>query len=426
MKLEKEKLFRKILKKERESFLENYPKVEEWYKAKGSCVKYLSGLMRYCEAVEKNPNDLLELKAKGGVEAEKLLELFQTEFNSQFGREVKGRRLGIPLGFSMTIAVKSFYNYHGYTLARRRAVYPYSRVKAKGQLLKEDLIPFSDMRSKSKTKNLEFKTIVAFLSSIPVRRETLSKLDWYHVREALDDSIRTPCIQIEPELLKKSLMEKQLNQIGFLHTWAREMILKWREHYEKITGIEIDISKLESLRDVPLFITARTYRGKYQRLRPNQIDNWFEERAKQYGKEIHPHSFRAFFKDGIKCSEDFKAVFLAQTGKHDRAYTRELIAQLKDKFLASTPELNPQYDSKAEKNLVKLDSMINKYNIQMSEEAKKEFQREMSLGLMTIESKVSEIQVQLEGEFVSKMFNRLEGKIKEKTENEAKEEETSA
>jgi len=294
----------------------------------------------------------------------------------------------------MTTSVKSFYSYNGRSLAKGRGTYHYKKVHEKVKFTKQDLLKFID------GQRIRFQGWVAFLSSFPVRIDTFELLDWSHVKEIFDESIKTPHVVVEPELLKSSLFELGLEQHGFLHSWARKKLLEWRKEYQRLTGKKIDIARPETLNQ-PLWIQIR---GKHERVSKHAIESLFRRRSKSFGKRIHPHSFRAFFKSNVRCGEDEKSVFLAQTGRHNRAYSMELVEQLREIFNEGTKRLNPLY---ADRFIESKKVIEEKFKDRLEEEEIEWLSEKMSLGLLKMEEQHKEMQDKFLAIFLSKIGNQL-------------------
>lgn len=232
---------------------------------------YPRHLLVYCNMVNLTPQGLLNLKSQyGSTLAEQLLETVQDLLTEKHGVKYKGKTFGISQVHNMTTAVKSFYSYNGRSLAKGRATYPYRKVHEKVKFTKKDLLKFID------GQRIRFQAWVAFLSSFPVRIETFELLDWSHVKEIFDESIKTPHVKVEPELLKRSLFELGLEQHGFLHSWARKKLLEWRKEYQRLTGKKIDIAHPETLNQ-PLWIQIR---GKHERVSKHAIERLFRTYVK--------------------------------------------------------------------------------------------------------------------------------------------------
>lgn len=330
---------RKVSTKERKQYLKDYPELESWIEdlEPRDQKNYVRHLLIYCEAIGSDPRDLLTLKTKNqDFRAENLLKGFLKEEINTYGKIVKGVKFGTPLGFNIRTVVMSWYSYNGSRLAGKRLKYHYKRVHEKIQFTKENLVKFAE------GQHLEFQTVIAFLSSVVPRIETLIKMDWYHVREAFDETIELPHVVIESELLKKSLRLLNVEQHGFIHSWARKKLIEWRKEYEKLTKKKLDFNNPDSLKGVPLWISTIK---PYGRIGTQGIQQWFRERSEEIGKRITVHSFRAYLKTNLLTSdEDMKACFLGQSGKHNGAYNMQLVTVMRTVFREALPRINPLFE----------------------------------------------------------------------------------
>ncbi len=388
-----------VTKEEVKDFVEANPFLRTWARRKENKA-YPRHLKVYCDIVGLSPQQLLNLKSQyGSTTAEELLETVQEALTEEYGVEYKGRIFGISQVWNMTTAVKSFYTYNGKSLAKGRATYHYRKVHPKAKYTKEDLIKFVDGQA------IQLQAWVAVLSSVPFRIETFEKLDWYHVREALDESIKLPHVKVEPELLKKSLMELNLEQHGFLHSWAGRKLREWRKEWERITGKKIDLAHPETLNQ-PLWIQTKG-KDKGKRISKHGIERHFRKRSRSFGKRIAPHSFRSFFKSNVNCSEDEKAVFMAQTGRHNRAYNMELIERLREIFKEATKRLNPLFTDKFIESKKVLEG---KFKSKLEAEEIEWLSEKMSLGLMKMEEQLEEMKDKFLASFLSNVGVQLEEK----------------
>lgn len=396
---------RTVTSEEREEFLEKHPEVQAWLRRKAEGTRqYLRHLIIYCEEIRAydeqqnsypiTPAKLLDLKKDyGDLRAEELLEAHQEEINKTYGIRYKGRIFGISQEFNLTTSIKSWYSFNGKALAKGRAAYHWKRVREKVKFTKGDLIKFVHGQPRN------FRAFVGLNSSFPARIGTMLKLDWEDVKEIFDDSIILPHIDVEPELLKKSLMEKGLHQHGFIHSWAKKILLEWKEEYEEITGKKIDIAKPESLKQ-PLFIGRRSKK----RLTHSGVEKWFRDRSKEMGLKITPHSFRAYVKTNLTCDEDMKAVFLAQSGRYDRAYSMELTERMKEEFLQAAPKINPLFKDTFENSKKVLNE---KFGGRLTEEEIQWIGQRMSLGLLRMEEEFRNMKDRFLSDFLEKAAIQL-------------------
>jgi hypothetical protein len=403
---------KRITKADRDKFLKDNPEVYNWYVAKNFNKRYLTYLMRYCIAVDMTPSQLLELKKEyGDVRAEQKLEVFQAEYKQKFGEDA--------LRFNITTAVKSWYTFNGKQLTRGRARVRLSHKRKKEPFSKDDIVPFSD--AFTGVKRVQFKAIVGFLSSLPCRINTLVKLNWNHVKEALDDRIQTPYVEIEQQLLKQTQTGTELYQRGFLHSYARKVLLEWRDAYEKITKSKLDIANEKSL-ERPLFIGTKKKRlpdgsFAYERIHSSTIELWFKQRSKQYGKKIIPHTFRAFVNDGLMCSEDYKALILGHQCKYQGAYSfaMEDIKRLREAFLISDINLNPLHTEETERYKTQLEQIENKIGEKFTDKQKDAIARALAQGFIKLEIEYNQRRedfIQLFTEEIRKTFQEISSRGK--------------
>jgi len=385
-----------ISNEDKEAWIKAHPEVENWLRGKKNRLNMAKDFMKYCEAVGyfDNPEKLLDLRkfyrGKMSQDGIILLEKFQEAYIQKVGRKT-------PLLWNITKQVKSFYAFHDMGFPRQRAKCLYHKVRKKIQWRKEDLLKFTEGQSRKDT------AIVSFLSCVPCRLETLTKLNWYHVREVLDQTIQTPHVVIESELLKGQGYGQDIEQHSFLHSWAKESLLRWKEEYEELTGKKILLSNAKSLEE-PLWISDDK---PYHRLGYSGIEDFFMKRSEECGIKITPHSFRAFVSDALTTDDDTKAIFLGHSSKWNGAYSMRLEERLRDVFLEATPRLNPLYEDKMKTNRAIIDKIAEKYQGQLSENAREELAKQFSMGLVTIEKQMETMKEQFMTDFLKKIEENL-------------------
>lgn len=397
----------KVTAKDREKFLEKYPLVKKnrgassinsWLQRKIDKDGMLRDFMKYLEATNHSPQMLYDLNEDyGDTFAEELLEAFQVECDKVFIE-------GFSQVFSITTTVKSFYKYMGKQLARGRGTYVLRRVHEKADFDRTDFIPFVDNQS------VQFKAIVATLSSFPLRLGAFLKMQWKDVKEIFDDNIDLPSVSVPPDHQKRSIRKLKIEQSSFLHSWARKSLLEWRKEYQKIAGKKIDISNPVSLEN-PLWVT-----NQHPLKSPSKdtVEKWFRDRSKEYGKRITPHSFRAFFNTVLRCNTDLKSVFMGQTGRYNGSYIQKgsvLYKMLKEAFLESSLDLNPLSDDKFKTVRKKLRHRLSGYGI--PEEEITELARSMIMGLMQMDQMFEKQQKV----FIERFYGEVEKKLDQKRES---------
>jgi integrase len=250
-----ESLKRPILKEEVATWLKNFPELEKWLMRKSNETKdqYIRRLIRYIEILNKNgiiteksPTGLLELARQRTEESQphvEYLEEFQTDCESILPQDK------LAVVFTVSIAVKSFYNFKGYTFPRFRGNFQYSP-KEKTRIPKlEEIIEYIDS-----VKNMRIKVLIALLSSAPIRMGSLIKLKWSHFKEVLEDQ-EIPMIKLESFELKGSGRGKYrgVKQICFLTPFCKDWIRRYALWYQTETNRKISLDDPQSL-ELPFLI----------------------------------------------------------------------------------------------------------------------------------------------------------------------------
>jgi hypothetical protein len=347
MQISLETLKRDITTEEVQNYLKNHPELEKWLMRKGENTKekYIRHLIRYIETLYKNkiiteasPNGLLEL-ARKQTEEEKphveTLEEFQTSCEEILP---EGKR---AIVFNISITIKSFYNFKGYTFPRFRGSFNYSP-KEKEKIPELSKIPYYlDI-----VKHIRTKTIIALETSAPIRMESLLSLKWKHFIEVLENK-ELPMIKLEASELKGKGRGKysKIKQICFLSPFAKQYILRYKEWYEKTTNSKIELIP-ESL-ERPFLITEEgkplTYSG---------LSNSFE-RAKEQGYEFRFHIWRTFVNEALMkvgMSKEHRDIMLGHKQPMvEKAYS--LPNELREEFRKALEHLDPTFirDERVEK-----------------------------------------------------------------------------
>jgi len=356
MKVNLEQLRRTIPNSELEDYLKAHPELNSWIMRKSihTKTKYLRNLIRYSEALKDNdritessPNGLLEL-ARHQTEEEKphveVLEEFQTSLEEVLTETQRA------MIFSISITVKSFYNFKGYTFPRFRGNFSYTpREKTafpKLENLQTDL---------EKIKNFRTRTVFALESSAPIRMESLLALRWKHFRETLENK-ELPMIRLEATELKGKNKAKYqgIKQICFLTPFAKSYVLRYRTVYEEETKRKIDLADPQSL-ELPFLISTSncdplTYMGLNSCL----------ERAKAEGYPFRVHIYRTYVNEAlmkIGISKEHRDTVLGHKLKAiDRAYSMNEIETLRKEFKNAVKFLDPTY--KEDENIQRIKESI--------------------------------------------------------------------
>jgi len=215
----------KILRKEEiAAWVAKYREVQRWL-AKIQKKKHNAfHFYRFCEWSGKQPPELLALKDdRGSTKAEELLDDFVADERTGFTNSVKWR---------MTIAVKSFFKHNYRDLAR-----------ACGKITLEKVTPYNKPRKEDLRKlwlwmqNPRDKSLITFVCSTAIAKETLTNLKWKHLEENWEN-IELPWIDIPDKLLKGHGIDKYkgVRQITFLTPEAKRDLILYKEWIEAKIG----------------------------------------------------------------------------------------------------------------------------------------------------------------------------------------------
>jgi len=203
---------------------------------------YLRNLERYCKAVKKTPDELVELKMEGQrnigtmkeFQAETLLETFFA--NCRLKESAKA---------ALKTAIISFYKHNRRELASNTASNIVAPEPKKRCPETNDIIALENAMTTARDK-----AIVWFLASTAVRVGTLTKLRWNDLQPTDDPEVPYQMV-IESSRLKGSGVGRfrGLKQVAFLHKLAAAKL----ENYK----IELSRKKYVVKEDSPLFIAYR-------------------------------------------------------------------------------------------------------------------------------------------------------------------------
>lgn len=219
---------------------------------------YTSRLKRYCDAVEKNPDELISLKLIGlqsvstelEFEAENLLENF-----------LESPDLKPSAKLAILTAVKSFYaSTRGRDLASdvgENIEVPEAKKRTPSI---EDCIALDEAMTTHRDKFL-----VWFLESSPVRQGTLRKLLWKDLKP-LDDKDVPFWISIGSDRLKGHGFGKYKGSkhVGFLHSYAVQKLEAYKEELKQrgfrwnIVKKDLKKGEIAYNEDSPLFMCYNT------------------------------------------------------------------------------------------------------------------------------------------------------------------------
>jgi hypothetical protein len=212
--------------------------------SKDTEIEYIRRLKRYCDAVGKNPDELIALKLEGLQKPATVTE-FQAEELLENYLDNSGLTPSVQLG--VLTAVKSFYSS---TRGRDLAADVGENIEVPEA--KKRTPTFQDcLDLENAMTNQRNKFLVWFVESCPVRAGTLRKLKMRDLK-TLDDKDVPFWISIESARLKGAGKGKYKGSkhVGFLHYYAAQKL----EAYKK----ELAQKGIEYNEDSPLFMAYDT------------------------------------------------------------------------------------------------------------------------------------------------------------------------
>jgi integrase len=317
----------------------SFEKGKIWYNkisnSKATLRKYLTHFKEYCDAVGKNPDQLIDLKMEGQrhvgenieYQAEELLENYV--YNAKLTNDMK---------VGAKTAVLSFYKHN------RRHLQPdtasnIERGEAKKRCpAMNDIIDLDNAMVTQRDKALLW-----FIASAPFRVGSISKLKWKDLKPTKDNEVPF-YLKIEAERLKGSGRGKYkgVKQIGFLHSLAVEKLESYKKELER-KGYEINNNS-------PIFIAYRQ-KGKVKPYSPWSIEGMFTDASLKAWhdletKRFSPHDLRSFVQSQLEnklANPNIIKPILGHKPKGvDKHYSEHDISDFLEKFKSALPFLMPQ------------------------------------------------------------------------------------
>lgn len=305
--------------------------------SKTTIEQYLPLLKAYCDACGKTPDELIGLKMEGQRQVGT-----PKEFQAEELHDITINEIDRPVSIKdkMSQVIKSFYRHNRRPLTTVK-MFDTPTPKQRTPSLEE----IEEMASVAKTRRDE--AMIWFLSTAPLREETLSLLKWSDFVETGDKELPL-MINIEAERLKGKGKGKYKGnkQICFLNHFVCDKILRYTK---EIQGKGIQVNKDDSV-----FIVYRNGNGEgYKALSTGGIrdvftnasfDSWHDLEQKRYS----PHDFRNFVNtmmEKARISDNWRAIILGHKprgirGKH---YSDPEINELKEQFKEILPFIIPTH-----------------------------------------------------------------------------------
>lgn len=336
MRIDKEHLLRKRTGKEVQAFVDANPEVQRWLRKVSSPLtknNYARDLMRYVEATELSPAQLIALKQKGGHEAEDLLDEF-VDSADKVG-------LGDSRTWSLSIGVKSFYKWNYADLSRGAGKKSVTKKKPYRTPDKESLIKFME------GANMRDRALIQFLASTGIAEGSIPHLTWGHVwTELIEKRIDVPHIGLASSEIKGRGAEKYagVEQHTFMTPSAADALLRYKEWRERNRGETVTPQS-------PLFATVE---GPLKPLTAAAAREIFNEASKRTGIKFSPHDMRRFVQTQLEFARMqpnwIKKILRHKIKGEEQPYSQPKIEELRKAYrdaltymdLAPTPLLELQ------------------------------------------------------------------------------------
>jgi len=384
VKLEKEKMSRTIKQAEIEDIRE-YPEVKRWLRkleSEYSRKNYVRLIIRYCEATEKNPSELIELKKKStNHEAEDLLD--------EFIDEAEKIKYSNSMIYSITIAIRSFYkwNYHDLSAGAGK----YTRHKKKVYRTPDK----KTLRKYLKGANLRDTALINFMAASGIAVGSIPNLKWKHVN--LNEDV--PHIGLKPEEIKgkgKGIYSK-IEQHTFLTPFAKQALIDYKTWKERKQQKELTSEDY-------MFTSMDTSNEK---LGLSGIRTLFLRRSENAGITFSPHDMRRFVQTALETARLqpswIKKILRHKISGEEAPYSQPKIEALRKAYAEAIPQLDlgekPEVNEVEKRKQAILDSA--RLMPEMTE-AKIEFLKDWLKGAMSMEDIEERLNKRLE------MFKRLE------------------
>jgi hypothetical protein len=203
-----------------ELWAKKFPEVERWLGHVQKKEDNAYNLYRFCNYVGKSPIELLALKdSPASKDAEKLLDDF-----------CRGDILGFTNSqqYVTSISVKSFFRWSYVDLAKASGIVNLQKVKPYHALTKEKLRKLWVW-----ALNPRDKSLITFVNSTAIAKETLLHLTWGHLEENWENK-ELPCVNIGSEFLKGHGKGKyrDVRQVTFLTPESQRDLRNYKEWLE--------------------------------------------------------------------------------------------------------------------------------------------------------------------------------------------------
>jgi hypothetical protein len=311
---------------------------------------YIDFFKRYCDAVQKTPDQLIELKIEGLKNTGELKEFIAEDLLESFFVKCEYSK---NAKLQIRNSVMSFYKWN------RRPLNPITAINVKNIPAPKKRTPIDKdiLKLEANMSNAKSKAILWFIASTSCRIDTVTKLFWKDLKPT--DNAEVPfAIEIEAERLKGAGLGKykDIKQITFLHKLAYERLLEYKKEAQ-LKGYNLTESS-------PLFIAyyqkSDTEEKKIKALTDKAVSRIFNSASlNAWGdlakKKFSPHDLRDYVQNALDSSSinpNIYAPILAHKIKGiDGKYSNHTVKEIMECYIKALPYLVPKTVSALETEL---------------------------------------------------------------------------
>ncbi|MEM3640682.1 MAG: site-specific integrase [Candidatus Bathyarchaeia archaeon] len=325
-----DKLKREITLEDTEAFVRQHEEVKRWMRKIESELtryRYAKHLLRYCEATEKTPKELIELKQNSkNHDAEDLLDEFV---------EIAQTELPITVIWNITKAVKSFYKWNYADLSSGAGKISVVKKKPYRTPDKDTLLRFME------GAEIRDKALIAFIASTGISEGSIPELTWKHIQ---DLEAEIPHIALTSAEIKGKGKGKYagVEQHTFLTPYAKKMLLAYKEWRERKEGRKLTPQDY-------LFVTAKK---PYAKLNTTDVYMIFHRQSRETGIHFSPHDLRRFVQTALEMARVqpnwIKKILRHKVSGEEQPYSQPKIEQLREAYRTALPYLDLSTETKIE------------------------------------------------------------------------------
>lgn len=312
----------------------NIPEVKRWLAKLQDKTGNAWGLYRFCEWSNKQPAELLKMET-ANKDVEKLLDEFVSANIDGFTNAVK---------FHCITATKSFFRHNYVDLAKASGALTLEKKKPYNMPTKEGL-----RKLWSWALNPRDKSLLTFVCSTAIAKETLSRLQWKHL-ETDWETVELPCVSVPDKLLKGHGVGryKGVMQTTFLTPEAKRNLQTYKQWIEKRLGRKLTA-------DDHIFLAAQE---PYQPLMYGHLGKLIWDLSRNANVPFSWHDARRYVNtamESVQMSPNWARKIRGRKVKGEESpYSQPAIQQLREKFAQAVPLLEftsekPSVDMKEER-----------------------------------------------------------------------------